>query len=234
MRQGLKIMNKVIEYLLEFGFSRTINPISRPVVIHSVAGAGKSTLIRKIISEVPNSQAFTLALEDNPNLSGNRIRKLGIGEIDEGKINILDEYLLQEVDLSKFDFVFADPCQITKGQPLPAHYIKDKTERVPAQICEFLSEHGLHSIKGEKSGSLSVSEFFGPIPTGQILCYQKEVFDYLQSYSIRAKFPCEVQGKEFETVTLFITGDPKIEAKCLEFYCCATRATSTLNIRAHQ
>nr|AAW50964.1 truncated triple gene block protein 1 [Banana virus X] len=82
-------MNRVHEYLLESGFVRTINQISKPVVVHSVAGAGKSTFFRGVITKIPNTQAFPLAAEDNPNLSSNRIRSFRVEEIDQGRVNIL-------------------------------------------------------------------------------------------------------------------------------------------------
>lgn len=69
-------MDRLIDLLTANGYSRTDHPISKPLVIHAVAGAGKTTLIRQFLKENPAINAQTLGTPDKPNLSRKMIRPL--------------------------------------------------------------------------------------------------------------------------------------------------------------
>ena len=61
-------MNHFINLLLTKGFVRTNEPLESTLVVHAVAGAGKSTLIRQFLSEHPNARAYTHGIQIRPTL----------------------------------------------------------------------------------------------------------------------------------------------------------------------
>ena len=86
-------MDTLISLLTANGYSRTDLPISKPLVVHAVAGAGKTTLIREFLKLHPSVNAQTLGTPDKPNLSRKMIRQYSMPKANH--FNILDEYCAQ-------------------------------------------------------------------------------------------------------------------------------------------
>nr|DAC85623.1 TPA_asm: triple gene block protein 1 [Date palm-associated virus A] len=221
-------MNKFEKRLVDSGFVRTSLPSSSPLVVHAVPGSGKTSLLRKLITEEPTFCCFTCGQPDPPNLSGNYIHKYFQGCYRSDKFCILDEYLLAD-DISHFDIVLSDPLQCRKHQILGAHYIKRESHRVPRSVCDFLRNLGFE-IESSCEGTLSINNFFSEVDLSAVsVCIQKEVFDFCKQQNLICKFPSEVQGLEFEKVNIFVDNSSE-ELKSTEFYTVATRASKNLNL----
>ena len=99
-------MEHLIALLTANGYTRTDSPLSKPLVVHAVAGAGKTTLIRDFLRTHSMTNAQTLGTPDKPNLTRKMIRQYSMPRANH--FNILDEYCAQPLKGS-WDAVFADP-----------------------------------------------------------------------------------------------------------------------------
>ncbi|UOH28272.1 triple gene block protein 1 [Kudzu virus D] len=223
-------MNNIIELFEKSGFVKISDKNNPPYFLHAVPGAGKTSLLKDLLQENRQVRVYSKICIEKPNLSGRYIKLYRDEVLDESFINILDEYAFGSF-VEGFDFYLGDPLQLSLDLTREADFIKSTSYRVPKPVCEFLCAAG-HLISGVTEGSISFETFFGEEPSGTILAYQKEVLDYLRSYNLAVLSPCEVQGREFDLVTLFVAGILSEEAQCKEFYCCATRAKSKLIIRS--
>nr|UTQ36155.1 triple gene block 1 [Grapevine rupestris stem pitting-associated virus] len=219
-------MNNLVKALSAFEFVGVFCSLKFPVVVHSVPGSGKSSLIRELISEDEAFVAFTAGVPDSPNLTGRYIKPYAPGCAVQGKINILDEYLSVS-DTSGFDVLFSDPYQ-NVSIPREAHFIKAKTCRFGTNTCKYLQSFGFN-VCSNRVDKVVVGSPFELEVEGVLICFGKEAVDLAVAHNSDFKLPCEVRGSTFDVVTLLKSRDPTSEDKHW-FYVAATRHRSKLII----
>lgn len=198
-------MNTFINLLNESNFQRTNIPINpnQPLVVHAVAGAGKSTLIRKYLHLNPKAKAFTHGVPDEPNLTTTYIHSYR--QPDPECFNILDEYCAQPLT-EGWDVVLADPLQ-HKQQPLRPHYIKTISHRIPGEFQQLLTDQGFHLEAQGPTGKLTTGSIFNSTLHGKVLHLDPLARDLLKTHGCPSSCPVEVIGQEFPVVTL-VSGIP--------------------------
>nr|UVK69165.1 triple gene block 1 [Grapevine rupestris stem pitting-associated virus] len=219
-------MNNLVKALSTFEFVGVFSVLKFPVVIHSVPGSGKSSLIRELISEDEKFVAFTAGVPDSPNLTGRYIKPYSPGCVVKGKVNILDEYL-SVPDVSGFDVLFSDPYQ-NISIPREAHFIKYKTCRFGVNTCKYLSSFGFE-VSSDRLDDVIVGSPFTLDVEGVLICFGKEAVDLAAAHKSEFKLPCEVRGSTFNVVTLLKSRDPTPEDRHW-FYIAATRHRNKLII----
>nr|UVK69447.1 triple gene block 1 [Grapevine rupestris stem pitting-associated virus] len=217
-------MNNLVKALSEFEFVGVFSVLKFPVVVHSVPGSGKSSLIRELITEDENFVAFTAGVPDSPNLTGKYIKPFSPGCAVPGKINILDEYLSIQ-DSSGFDVLFSDPYQ-NVSIPREAHFIKSKTCRFGENTCKYLLSFGF-KVCSDRSDDVVIGSPFELDVEGVLICFGREAVDLAVSHNSDFKLPCEVRGSTFDVVTLLKSRDPTPDDRHW-FYIAATRHTKKL------
>nr|WPR22243.1 triple gene block 1 [Grapevine rupestris stem pitting-associated virus] len=219
-------MNNLVKALSTFEFVGVYSVLRFPVVVHSVPGSGKSSLIRELISEDEAFAAFTAGVPDSPNLTGRYIKPYSPGCAVQGKINILDEYLSVS-DTAGFDVLFSDPHQ-NISIPREAHFIKTKTCRFGASTCKYLQSFGFN-ICSDGEDAVIIGSPFELDVEGVLICFGKEAVDLAVAHNSDFKLPCEVRGSTFNVVTLLKSRDPTPEDKHW-FYIAVTRHRNKLII----
>nr|QED43060.1 TGB1 [Garlic common virus] len=223
-------MNRITNLLTEAGFVRTEQPVSYPIIVHAVPGAGKTTLLKEI-AKTEGVSVYTLTNSVHSDIGGQLIKKFE-GKL-EGKINILDEYLFQEVDISAFDLVLSDPFQSSIKPKFRAHYINNKSFRFGEEIAAFLRTIGF-DIQGnhEIQSEVKVSGLFEGEVRGKIIVLDQPVQDLLVRHNTVGSFPCEVAGLEFEEVTVLSSKDTlsASDPNSSSVFIALTRARKSLNV----
>ncbi|AFV31418.1 TGB-1 [Rubus canadensis virus 1] len=198
-------------HLLEISsFERTSVPLSSVLVVHCVAGAGKTSLLRKWLGRNPNGEVRTCGVPDKENLTGRRIKAWG-GNLEsksDDQVWVLDEYceLGKHFDYSKFGAIFCDNLQFPEDSCLEAHYICLNSHRLSRNTISFLNKEGfnIHSLKEVSKEEEEV--VFGGIYSeeleGQIISLDREAEKLLKNHSVAFKRTFEVRGLEFERVCL--------------------------------
>nr|WAB21338.1 triple gene block protein 2 [Banmivirus BanMMV] len=215
---------KLKQLIEESGFTATSNEIVDVIVIHGVAGCGKSTLTKELARD-KNFNVVNALSNEEFNLEGQCIKRelTTFGD----KINVLDEYL--SVDCRQgFQVLLADPFQYEKT-PLLANYIKKVSHRFKRELIPILLEVGIE-VEAEKEGLVVVKGSAYEIePKGKIITTEEQVAKYVSSHGLNICFPNCVQGQEFDTVTFYHCADLK-ELKRAELYVALTRVRKELLI----
>nr|WAB21243.1 triple gene block protein 2 [Banmivirus BanMMV] len=221
MNRSVEKLKKLIE---DNGFLATGNAITDKIVIHGVAGCGKSTLAKALIKDENYNVVNPLSSEAF-DITGRYIKREIVTFND--KINVLDEYL--SVDCHDgFQVLLADPFQYKKT-PYLANYIKRSSHRFKKELIPLLLEieieaeaesEGLHIIKGSA---------YEEEPRGTIITLEEEVAKYVSGHGLSINYPDCVQGLEFETVTLYHCKN-LCELERSGLYIALTRAKNELRI----
>lgn len=221
MNRSVEKLKRLIE---ESGFVATDNEIIDVIVIHGVAGCGKSTLTKELAKDKNFNVINALSTEEF-NLEGQYIRKDLI--TFEGKINILDEYL--SVDLQEgFQVLLADPFQYEKV-PRLANYVKKVSHRFKRELLPILSEIGI-DVEAENEGLIITKGSAYEIePKGKVIAIEEQVASYVHDHGLNVCYPSCVQGQEFDTVTFYHCKSLK-ELKRSELYIALTRVRKELLI----
>nr|QBQ82431.1 TGB1 [Lily virus X] len=201
---------------------RTHVPLSIPIVVHTVAGHGKTTLVRQILAQKPDVIARTYGRPDPPHLTGVGI--LG----PEGDAHIVDEY--PAGDLSKHPsaiLILADPLQHRRPSR-PAHYISEETARFGTETCKLLSTLSIHCTSTH-SDQVQEHDIFSFEPEGVIISLGQEATDLLRAHKAEFLLPCQTLGETFDTVTL-VTDRPLQEQDPIDAYIAVTRHRKVLHI----
>nr|DAZ85794.1 TPA_asm: triple gene block protein 1 [Cardamom virus X] len=183
-------------------FQRTQVPLptstGKPVVVHTVAGAGKTTVVREILHNQPNLVACTYGVPDPPTLTGLRI----LGPTDHA--DIVDEY---PAATSTFGarLLLADPLQ-HRGITHPAHYVSSHTYRFGQETCSLLASFGIHCTS-DRTDKVTHSDPYTVDPVGQIIAIGAGAEELLQRHHLEYLKPCQTLGLTFEEVTILSDQD---------------------------
>lgn len=211
------------------GFVRTNRPLSKPLVVHAVAGAGKSTVIREFLQEVFNSSGQTLGIPDPPTLEGAYIKAATVPLSNH--FNILDEYSVQPLRHS-WDAVFSDPLQ-NPAHPVRPHFICTVSHRLGPEVCDLLRDLGISiSSSGSRSQTVFRGGVFESELKGTLIALDEEIRDLLTAHALNPVCPHEVLGRELPVVTVLSSQPiPNIKDRS-GLYIALTRATDELRILA--
>nr|AMN10084.1 triple gene block protein 1 [Plantago asiatica mosaic virus] len=193
-------MDAILTALTSNNFQRTNTPLSKPLVIHAVAGAGKTTLIQNLLPEHPNLAAQTAGNPQTPNLTGAFIRKLTCPE--SNKLNLLDEYAALQPLKGSWDVVLADPLQ-HPGLALRPHFIKSVSHRLCPATTRLISKLvcPCTSSRTDESTIQFSGLFEGPL-LGTIIALDQTTQNLLAAHNAPFLCPTAALGLEFDTVTI--------------------------------
>nr|ANI85499.1 triple gene block protein 1 [Asian prunus virus 2] len=221
-------MDFVYDKLVEAGYIRTRLPISFPIIVHCIAGAGKSTLIREILEADHRFEAFTYGVPDPINLSGVRIKgSFDLPNCRADSLKIIDEYIGQDLPGST-TFCFADPNQFPYTCP-DAHLTSYQTKRFGDQTCTLLGKLDCAPFSYKQDQKIFEKLFAGDIE-GQIVCYEEEIFNLLDRHGADYKKDCQIRGSTFDIVTFITASDTFEPEDRYKVYLCLTRHRSILRI----
>lgn len=221
MNSSVERLKQLIE---EFGFVSTGVAISDRIVIHGVAGCGKSTLTKELLKDNSFNVVNPLSKEEF-DITGHCIKKDLV--TFESKINVLDEYLSVNC-YQGFQVLLADPFQYKKI-PLQANYIKRKSHRLSKELVPILQGIGVQ-IEAEKEGLTIVKgSAYEFEPKGIIVSTESEVIEYVQKHGIEIHQPHCVQGQEFDIVTVYHNQELKSLERS-ELYVALTRVKNELRL----
>lgn len=192
----LLAMEILLAELKKRNYVRTSTPLSSPLVVHTVAGAGKSSLIRSLLAACPSAQAFTFGSPDPPNLLGRFIK--GPEFFSPGPFNLLDEYLLGSFDPSSFAAIFADPLQ-SEQTPLEAHFTLSHSFRLGSSTAFILAPY--LSILTSKPDSVLLASLFLKRPEGLLISPCHILRGYLVSQGLSPLTPTASVGLNPSVVT---------------------------------
>lgn len=217
-------MEKLKLLIERSGFVATSNEIVDVIVIHGVAGCGKSTLTKELARD-KNFNVVNALSKEEFNLEGQCISRKLVTFSD--KINVLDEYL--SVDRRQgFQVLLADPFQYEKV-PLLANYIKKTSHRFKKELIPILSEIGIE-VEAEREGLAIIRGSAYEIePKGKIITTEEQVAKYVSNHGLNICYSDCVQGQEFDIVTFYHCKDLK-ELKRAELYVALTRVREELLI----
>lgn len=218
-------MDLLVELLNKYCFTRVSSKLSKPIVVHCVPGAGKTSLIRELIKLDSRFVAYTAGLEDEPHLSGRWVRKFQ-GAVDESKFVLLDEYtLLTELPDNLFA-VFGDPIQSSTSVVRSADFVCNRSRRFGASTALFLRELGF-DVVAEAPDKVTVANIYTVDPIDQVVYFESEVGCLLRAHRIDCKHYTEIVGQTFEKVT-FVSGESNLRSNRVAAYQCMTRHRSEL------
>nr|WAB21408.1 triple gene block protein 2 [Banmivirus BanMMV] len=221
MNSSLERLKQSIE---SFGFVATNNPITDKIVIHGVAGCGKSTLTKELIKD-SNFNVVNALSDEKFDLTGRYIRREPIASVD--KINVLDEYL--SVDNHEgFQVLLADPFQYNQ-KPYLANYINRKSHRFKKELVPILSELGIEVEVEEGGLNIIRGSAYDIEPKGKVICIEEEVARYVSEHGLDILYPRCVQGQEFEVVTFYHREELK-ELCRSDLYIALTRVKKELRL----
>lgn len=220
-------MNLFTNLLVENGFERTGEPLSQPLVVHAVAGAGKTSLIRRYLSLNPNSLAFTHGVPDRRNLSNRYIRPFD--EPVPGYFCILDEYCADEYK-DKWDVLIADPLQ-HNNEPLQPHYIKNQSHRLGRGTQELLAGLGIDLIGLNEEEEISVTHVLEGAIKGTVIALEPAARHLLIDHGLVPLCPKKVVGAEFPETTVVSIKPLRDVQDTASLYVALTRHTKRLNVR---
>nr|AVL25844.1 TGB1 [Potato virus S] len=214
-------MDVLLETLDKFAFTRVSSSLNKPIVVHSVPGAGKSSVIREIIKRDSRFSAITFGKADEPNLEGSYIKK---ASTESSQFLLVDEYTEGPIPEQAYA-LFADPLQ-SESEPLRAHFIKRESHRFGKCTAALLQDLGWQvTARGEDI--VQIADIYTLDPKEQVIFYEKEVGDLLRAHGVPASCISEVRGATFEHVT-FVTGENSPKDRAAAFQCLTRHSKSLL------
>jgi hypothetical protein len=209
-------MDVLVDLLNKYNFERLVNHLTLPIVIHSVPGAGKTTLIRELISIDSRFSAYTYGKADEPNITGAYIRPAS-GELIEGEFVVFDEYIAGRHPSWAFA-VFADPSQGGSGSVLRAQFVKRESHRFGSNTSSLLRELRF-DITASGEDSVEVADIYSKDPEGVVLYHERAVGDLLRAHGVESYCVQEIRGQTFETVTFITAENSPVSDRTLSFQC---------------
>ncbi|AXK15642.1 TGBp1 [Turtle grass virus X] len=193
--------------LLASGYTRTEHPRApgAPIVVHAVAGAGKTTFLRSLL-EFRETEVYTAGTHDPPSLTGKHIRCAQ--PPTPGAFNILDEYPAWPTYTSEhWQALFADNLQHS-GPTLRAHYTCSLTYRFGEQTAEALRHIGFTITPRPDSNpcaGLSWDNLYVGYIFGQVITLDQEAHRLATAHGLSPITAEESRGLEFDTTTVVTT-----------------------------
>lgn len=209
-------MDVFVDLLYKYKFERLINHLTLPIVVHSVPGAGKTSLIRELISTDSRFSAYTYGKADEPNVSGAFIRSAH-GKLEEQEFVIFDEYLAGEHPPWAFA-IFADPSQGGSAPILRAQFIKRESHRFGACTSDLLQSLG-YEITAEGIDSVEIADIYSKDPEGVVIFHERDIGQLLLNHGVECYCIQEIRGQTFDTVTYVTAENSPIGDKTLSFQC---------------
>lgn len=220
-------MDILTSLLTANGYNRTDHPLSKPLVVHAVAGAGKTSLIREFMKVHPAVNAQTHGTPDKPNLSRKMIRQYSIPKANH--FNILDEYCALPVKGS-WDAVFADPLQ-HPDHALEPHFIKETSHRLGAQTCKLISDLGILIYPGAEDQPVVRKGVFEGELFGTVIALDQQIHDLAQRHGVRTFCPQATIGQQYPVVTVLSSNPLESVEDSTALYIALTRHTKELHVR---
>lgn len=210
------IMDVFVSLLSKYKFERLTSHLTFPIVVHSVPGAGKTSLIRELISSDSRFSAYTYGKADEPNITGAYIRNADEG-LREREFVIFDEYLAGEHPAWAFA-VFADPSQGGRAPVLRAQFIKRESHRFGEATATLLRELGFDvTAKGEDL--VEIADIYSKDPEGVIIFHEREVGALLEAHGVEGFCIQSIRGQTFESVTYITSENCPLSDRTLSFQC---------------
>lgn len=217
-------MDVLLYYLNKFGFERLCSDLTPPIVVHSVPGGGKSSLIREIINKDKRFTAFTYGKEDPESLTGVRIQK-ATQTIEKADFALFDEYIEGKVPEWAYA-VFADPLQGGQGAAKRAHFIKRHSHRFGKCTAQLLRELQF-DVTADSEDLVQISGIYDVDPKDTVVYYEASVGKLLKDHSVEAYCISEIRGQTFESVT-FVTAENSPVDRTKAFQCLTRHRKSLL------
>jgi hypothetical protein len=209
-------MDVFVNLLVKYKFERLINHLTTPIVVHSVPGAGKTSLIRELISIDSRFCAYTFGKADEPNITGAYIRSASEA-LEEREFVIFDEYLAGKHPTWAFA-IFADPSQGGISPTLRAQFIKRESHRFGTNTSNLLRSLGFEVIASGED-TVEVADIYSRDPEGIVVYHEREVGDLLGAHGIDCYCIQSIRGQTFETVTYVTAENSPASDKTLSFQC---------------
>ena len=222
-----RLMETPTALLIANGYTRTDLPISKPLVIHAVAGAGKTTLIRQFLHQHSATNAQTLGTPDKPNLSRKMIRQFSMPKANH--FNILDEYCAQPLKGS-WDAVFADPLQ-HPDYALEPHFIKETSHRLGPSTCELISSLGILIYPDSEDQVVTRKGVFESELFGVVIALDEAIFQLASRHGLKPLCPKATIGLQFPVVTVLSSLALEQIEDSTALYIALTRHTKELHVR---
>jgi len=222
-------MDIVLSELENSGFSRIARVNRGALVVHCVPGAGKSSLIRRLLSRSTIFTAYTFGVADPVNLSGRRILPAkeyrGQGPSD---FIIVDEYTEGDWEALNPRVIFGDPCQThTDNDSLIADFICFRTHRFGKATCALLQSFGF-TIESDLEDEVIVSKAVGSEIAGELIVCDCEAAAFAESHGVDFKKAADVRGSTFPEVTFLTSYESIPDQLRADFYLCLTRHQNKL------
>lgn len=201
-------------------YNRTSEPTNFPIVVHAVAGSGKTTIIRNILQAHPTLTAVTFGTPDPINLAGRRIAP------PTTPADIVDEYLAGPTQPSA-KLLLADPLQ-HRADPLRAHFTCNRTQRFGRDTCKLLNSLGV-DVLSDKEDEVTYADAYIAEPEGTIIALGEDSAQLLSDHSVEFLLPCQALGLTFDVVTV-LTDAPLEEQDFTSRYIACSRHRKKLLI----
>ncbi|AAK97523.1 25 kDa triple gene block protein [Indian citrus ringspot virus] len=211
------------ELLESKAFTRTRLPLSKPIVVHAVAGAGKTSLLENYARINPAARIYTpIAQQSNSLLLSPFTQSLE-------QADIVDEYPLSTLHPG-VEYVLADPIQYLGSKDLlKPHYICPTTHRFGHSTAEFLTSLGIETY-AHKPDRLTIANIFKTEPHGQVIACDLDTQQLAARHSLDYLRPCQSIGKTFKDTTILISHELNRDTLTKEIYIALTRHTNSVTI----
>jgi hypothetical protein len=219
-------MEVFVGLLNKYKFTRLTSQLTLPIVVHSVPGAGKTSLIRELIASDSRFKAYTFGKADEPNVLGAYIRAAK-ADLPEEEFTVFDEYIAGQCPPWAFA-VFADPSQGGGAEVLRAQFIKTHSHRFGTATSTLLRDLG-YEVTASGEDSVEISDIYGKDPEGAVIFYEAVVGKLLKNHGVECYCINEVRGQTFECVT-FVTSENSPAIDRTSSFQCLTRHRKRLLI----
>lgn len=224
-------MDIVLAELEKSGFQRIARVNRGALVVHCVPGAGKSSLIRRLLDRSTIFTAYTFGVADPVNLSGRRIlpAKEYRGQSTTDFI-IVDEYTEGDWEALNPRVIFGDPCQThSENNYLLADFVCFKTQRFGQQTCNLLRSFGF-AIESDLKDEVVITRAVGSEIVGELIVGDCEAATFAEFHGAEFKRVNDIRGSTFPEVTFLTSYESIPDSLRADFYLCLTRHRTKLRI----